>query len=127
MASALTFLVNENPSQDITMLDSFIDHHVFEHLMFQNLKELIKNSEEIEIDSSYDFRPDKLSVEYYNTNFFYPVILAANKIGSILQFKSEYLNNKCLIPNIDVVKNILSKYQEKQNQILINEKQRKIQ
>ncbi len=108
MASAKSFLVNANPMQDVRMLDSFIDPHLFEHPMFKNLELLVTNSTEMVIDARYNMRPDLLSYELYGTNFYYPVILVVNKIGSIFQFKAEYMNNRCLIPSVDVISNILT-------------------
>ncbi len=108
MASAKSFLVNANPIQDVRMLDSFIDPHIFEHPMFKNLEFLVTNSTEMVIDARYNMRPDLLSYELYGTNFYYPVILVVNKIGSIFQFKAEYMNNRCLIPSIDVISTVLT-------------------
>ncbi len=109
MASARSFLVNANPQQDIRMLDSFIDEHIFEHPMFNNIELLKKNSEEIIMDARYNFRPDLLSYEVYGTNFWYPAILIANNLGSIFQFKDEYLNNKCLVPSPAILMSIMDK------------------
>ncbi len=109
MASAKSFLVNDNPYQDIRMLDSFTDPHIFDHPMFQNLDVLRENSSEVIIDARYNLRPDLLSYEIYGTNFYYPAILIVNKIGSILQFKAEYLNNRCLIPSVSVLTQLLNK------------------
>ncbi len=107
MASAKSFIVNDNPIQDVRMLDSFIDPHVFDHPMFKNMTLLTENSTEFIIDARYNFRPDLLSYELYGTNFWYPVILTVNKLGSIFQFKAEYMNNKCLIPNPNIISQIL--------------------
>ncbi len=106
MASAISFLVNANPAQDVNVLDSFIDPHVFDQILIENLAIILANSQEIIIDARYNLRPDLLAYENYGTNFYYPVILVANKLGSIFQFKAEYLNNKCLLPSLDVVQSM---------------------
>jgi len=108
MASAISILINDNAVQDIRMLDSFTNCHIFEHDMAKHFQLLLRNSELITIDAKYDLRPDLLSYEFYGTNFWYPAILLVNKLGSVLQFKSEYLNNKCHIPNKDIILQILS-------------------
>jgi hypothetical protein len=108
MASALSFVVNDNIREDLRMVDSFIDCHPFDHPLFLNLEKLIENSNEIEIDMKYDFRPDKLSYQYYGTNFWYPAILTVNRVGSIFQFTADYLNRKCLIPKQDYLNNLLT-------------------
>jgi len=107
MASAISILVNDNAVQNVMLLDSLTEYHIFEQKMIKHNKELLTKVTEIELDARYDFRPDKLSYESYGTNFWYPAILVANKLGSILQFKSAYLNKKCLLPNKDVIQKIL--------------------
>ncbi len=108
MASALSFLVNANPSQDVRLLNQYIDWHIFDQYLTKNAQLLTQNSTEIVIDSRYNLRPDLLSYETYGTNFWYPAILVVNKIGSILQFKAEYLNNKCLIPSAEIIHKLIS-------------------
>ncbi len=110
MASAISFLVNDNPDQDVRMLDSFVDPHIFEHPIFQNITALTANSTKVIMDARYNLRPDLLSFEMYGTNFWYPSILAVNKLGSIFQFKAEYLNNQCLIPSAEQLLKILQEY-----------------
>ena len=107
MASALSLLVNDNPEQHVELLDTFTNCHIFEHQLTQQCPQLIESATEIIMDQRYDYRPDLLSYEHYGTNFWYPAILIVNKIGSILQFKSEYLNNRCLIPQKEIIINII--------------------
>jgi hypothetical protein len=103
MAKAISIWVNDNPIQDVRQLNTFSYPRVFENPLLEHFDYLVKNSTEITIDARYNLRPDLLSYEMYGTNFWYPVILMVNKVGSIFQFKAEYLNNKCLIPNRDAV------------------------
>jgi hypothetical protein len=107
MASAISFLVNDNPVQNVKMLDAFTNCHIFEHQMAKHYNTLVKNAKEIEIGERYDLRPDLLSYENYGTNFWYPAILTVNKLGSILQFKSSYLNKKCLVPSYDDIVKVM--------------------
>ncbi len=120
MASAQSFLVNENPRQDTRMLDMFVDPQIFANQLFKNNGLLLQNSTQIPVDARYNLRPDLLSFELYGTNFYYPAILAVNKLGSIFQFKAEYLNNKCLVPSIDVLETILQKANVDLQQKLLN-------
>ncbi len=119
MASAISFLVNDNPIQDVRLLNQYIDWHIFDQYLTKNIGLLIQNSNEIIIDSRYNLRPDLLSFETYGTNFWYPAILAVNKIGSILQFKAEYLNNKCLVPSSDIIQRIISEAVAEENKKII--------
>ncbi len=114
MASAKSFIVNDNPNQDIRMLDSFTDPHIFEHPMFQNITTLTANSTKIIMDARYNLRPDLLSFKMYGTNFWYPAILVVNKLGSIFQFKAEYLNNQCLVPSAEQLLKLLQDYSKEQ-------------
>ncbi len=107
MASARSFLVNDNPAQDVSLLNSFVNPHVFDQLLVKNNELLTTNSEEIIISFRYNLRPDLLSYELYGTNFWYPAILSVNKLGSIFQFKAEYLNNKCLVPSKSVLEQVI--------------------
>jgi hypothetical protein len=75
--------------------------------MAKHYNTLVKNAKEIEIGERYDLRPDLLSYENYGTNFWYPAILTVNKLGSILQFKSSYLNKKCLVPSYDDIVKVM--------------------
>ena len=109
MLSSKSFLVNDNiVSKDSSVLNEFIDWHVFNNLFTKNKKSLVKNAATVEIDARYDYRPDLLSYKYYGEDFYYPVILIANNIGSMLQFKSGTLDNKCLIPNLGDVQSIIA-------------------
>ncbi len=108
MASAQSFLVNTNPNYDVRLLDQYIDWHIFDQYVTKNIDTLSKNSTEIIIDARYNLRPDLLSYEVYGSNFWYPVILAVNKLGSIFQFKAEYLNNTCLVPSVDAVETLIN-------------------
>ena len=103
------FLVNSNISfKDTKPIDKFIEPHIFDNALIRKRGELIDSSVIIEIDARYDFRPDRLAYEYYNQDFWYPALLVANNIGSMLQFKAEFLNHKCRIPNIEVLRKILN-------------------
>ncbi len=128
MATALSFLVNDNPAQDVSLLDSFINPRIFEQFLTKNNQQLIDMSTEITIDARYNLRPDLLSYEMYGSNFWYPAILSANKLGSIFQFKAEYLNNRCLIPNPDRLVKMLQEenvelFKRKKKEELKNQKQ----
>jgi len=116
MASAISFLVNDNYMQDVRLLDQYVDWHIFDQYIIKNIDKLIMNSTLVTIDARYNFRPDLLSYEIYGTNFWYPAILAVNKLGSILQFKAELLNNSCLIPSANIIKQLISKAAAEQRQ-----------
>ncbi len=107
MASAKSFLVNDNPLQNVLLLDSFVDPHIFNQVLIKNNEILIKYATEMVIDARYNLRPDLLSYELYGTNFWYPAILSINKLGSIFQFKAEQLGNRCLVPSQDSLAKVI--------------------
>jgi hypothetical protein len=108
MATSNGFTVNDNQyTKDTRILDLFLEPHIFLNELVKRKPELTKNSVEIEIDSRYDFRPDRLAFEYYGQDFWFPAILLANNLGSILQFKADTLGFKCRIPNADTIIDIL--------------------
>jgi hypothetical protein len=108
VASAQSFTVNDNPlKKDTRAINTFIEPKIFMNKLIKKRQELITNSTIHEIDSRYDYRPDKLAYEIYGQDFWYPVILIANDLGSILQFKSGNMNFKCKTPSLSVIKNIL--------------------
>ncbi len=114
MADNAAFLVNWNDRVlDTTVIDSFIDWHVFENIFIKNKEFLEQDCIIREIDARYDFRPDLLSTEIYGEDFYYPIILIVNNLGSMLQFKSDLLNNKCKIPKYSKIKALLDKEKNK--------------
>jgi hypothetical protein len=90
------------------MIDSFTSLEVFENIFIKNKKLLEKNATIKEIDSRYDYRPDTLAYEVYGQDFYYPAILIANNLGSIIQFKSSNMSNKCKIPSQDDINKLIS-------------------
>jgi len=103
------FLVNSNPNYKNTeLLNEFIEPHIFINRLIRHRNELILSSEEIEIDARFDYRPDRLAGLYYNQDFWFPAILVANGLGSILQFKAETLNHKCLIPSAIIIQQLMN-------------------
>jgi hypothetical protein len=109
MAIATGFTVNDNvTTKNTDLIDLFIEPHIFMNELIKNRSELILNSKTVEIDSRYDYRPDRMAYEHYGQDFWYPAILIANNIGSILQFKAKELGFSCRIPSADVIKEIIN-------------------
>lgn len=108
MARAEHILVNVNPyMKDTNAINQFTNEHLFNNILIKNHTTLVKESNQIDIDERYDYRPDKLAYEIYGEDFYYPAILIANNLGSLLQFKAEIMNYKCLVPKAAVVRSIL--------------------
>jgi len=89
-------------------INEYSKEHLYENsFMLLDTEFIQQNSFKININDVYKFRPDRLSYKYYGSSTAYPIILAANNIGSIYQFKPELLNNECYIPTIEFVSKYL--------------------
>lgn len=108
MAQAQSILVNDNPLvKDTKVIDTFIEPHVFLNKMIRGTASLNKNATVVDIDARHDFRPDRLAYEYYGQDFWYPAILIANNLGSMLQFNAETLNFKVNMPDVADIRRII--------------------
>jgi hypothetical protein len=108
MATSNGFTVNDNKyTKDSRMLNLFLEPHIFLNALIKRKHELFQKSISIEIDSRYDFRPDRLAFDYYGQDFWFPAILLVNNLGSSLQFKADNLGFKCKIPDASVIIDIL--------------------
>ena len=109
MATAQSFLVNDNPlHKDTQIIDMYIEPHIFMNKIITHRTELLNSSQIIDIDPRYDYRTDRLAYDLYGQDFWYPAILAVNNMGSLLQFKAETLNFKCKIPSAEAIQSIIS-------------------
>ena len=109
MAQAQSLIVNDNKTEkDTRAINTFIEHHIFMNRLLKFKRELDASSTIVEIDSRYNFRPDRLAYEHYGEDFWYPAILLVNNMGSMLQFKADILNYKCKIPSSELIQTILS-------------------
>lgn len=105
-----SFLVNDNPqTKDFKITDTFIDHHIFENVFLKYRSILERNLIRKVIDSRYDFRPDLLAFNLYGEDFWYPAILIVNDLGSMFQFKADYLNHECLVPAAQDIQEVILK------------------
>jgi hypothetical protein len=110
MASALSFTVNDNKTlKNLEAINTFIEPRIFMNKLIKNRRLIINNSKIIELDPRYDIRPDKMAYEYNADDFWYPAILNAKNLGSILQFKAGNMSFKCNIPNKKIISTILGK------------------
>ena len=105
MASILLNVI-EN---DTTYINNLSKTKVFDNFFNKNLN-LFNNDNYLthKMDESYNFRPDKVAFEIYGDDFYYPIILFCNEIGSqmfftvdILGTEIKYLDPK-LLPQIQL-------------------------
>ena len=111
MAKADSVLVNDNPLfKNTSLIDSFTEPLIFNNVLIKHREAvLLCECDDITIDERYNYRPDRLAYEIYGQDFWYPAILIANNIGSMLQFKAESLNFKCKVPRKTHVEKLVNK------------------
>ena len=78
-----------NNEQDSKFLDNW--NKIVPQNIFNKNKNLfrLENYNVFDIDSSYNFRPDKIAYKVYKNDYYYPIILICNNIGSFLQFNTD--------------------------------------
>lgn len=95
---------------NLTLLDSISNANIFDNfLKFESELKNPKNYIIKPMDSSYDFRPDKLAMEIYKDQSLYPAILICNNVCSLLQFRPSLLNYSVKIPTKEIIDTIISK------------------
>ncbi len=105
---AQSILVNDNVIiKDTEVINSFIEPHIFLNKMIRGTHDLKKNAIIVDMDARHDFRPDRLAYEYYGQDFWYPAILIANNLESMLQFNAETLNFKVNMPDVADIRRII--------------------
>lgn len=106
-----------NPKEfNAWFVNEFTNPKIFENILLQNLRYFGKHNTELrKIDSSYNYRPDKLCYELYGQELWYPVILSLNNIGSVLQFKPDNFGNKIIVPSRQSLINLLDRINKTRN------------
>ena len=92
--------------QDSTFLNSF---NCIVPLNFYNKNKslfITNNYLTFDIDESYNHRPDRVAYKVYGIDYYYPLILVCNNIGSILQFNISKVGHKIYYLNPIYLQNI---------------------
>lgn len=69
----------------------------------KNLFYLLRNSQEVEFESKYKYRPDYLSYDYYGTTVLADLLMYVNSVFSLEDFDLE----KVVIPSLESITFIL--------------------
>ena len=97
-------------STNLALLNSISEANIFDSfLKFETDLKNPNNYTIDQMDSTYDFRPDKLAKEKYNDQTLYPAILICNDVCSLLQFRPALLNFSVKIPTPEIISYIISK------------------
>jgi disulfide oxidoreductase YuzD len=79
------------------------------NIFFKNKYGLIKNSDIKLFDNQqWHMNPLKYSQDIYQNQYYYPIILMCNNIGSICDFNSIKLNNQIYTPKLKDILNLFS-------------------
>ncbi len=79
------------------------------NIIYKNKKGLIDSAETVKFrSSSWNYNPMQFCVDFYERQYYYPVILVSNNIGSIYEFTQQNLNNKIIAPKLSVIISLLS-------------------
>jgi hypothetical protein len=69
----------------------------------KNLFYLLKNSEEIDFELKYKYRPDYLSYDYYGTTILWELLMYVNGVFSVEEFNL----TKVVVPSLSSITEIL--------------------
>jgi len=61
----------------------------------------------VEVSDKYKYRPERVALQYYGQESFYPLILAANNLGTLFQFIPSQLNNQVKLLKSDIIRSLL--------------------
>lgn len=81
----------------------------FSNQIFRNRKVLIQKAVRVRFsEDSWKQNPQLFCEQYYTDQYYYPVILICNGLGSIYQFTKDNLPNGIIAPERSVIGQLLS-------------------
>lgn len=94
---------------DTTVLDLYINPEIIGNILNDRIHFLQKpeNLEVINVSDIYKYRPERLALQYYGSESYYPIILAANNIGTLFHFVPSKFNNTIKMVKLDVLRQLL--------------------
>jgi hypothetical protein len=101
--------ITYNTQVNTQALDSYLDPGIDTNIILNNLQYLKQDKNLVEVDCPdiYKYRPDRIAYQYYGDCNFFPLVLAANNLGSLLQFVPSRFGNKIKLIKSQVIKNLL--------------------
>jgi len=96
-------------SLNTIVYDQYLDPSIMGNLINDNINFLTRKENIIivEVQDNYKYRPELIALQYYGSEQFYPLILAANGVGSLLQFIPSRFNYQIKLIKHDAVSKIL--------------------
>lgn len=79
------------------------------NIFYKNRKGLIDSCKTVDFNNEkWNYNPMQFCQDEYKKQYYYPVILICNRIGSIYDFNHNTLNGKIKVPDINIIVSILS-------------------
>lgn len=93
---------------DFKKIDKEYSNSILKNVFFINKKLLIENSKQEEFLHKYNMNPRLVSLDYYNNQNFYNIILTANNLYSVFNFNHTFFEKKKLIiPNLSTIRKLI--------------------
>lgn len=91
-------------------IDDFKDPVIVGSIIMDNMNTLLNpdNVVKVNVPDNYKYRPERLALDYYGNESLYPLILAANNIGTLFHFIPELFNNTMNIPKASIIKQLFN-------------------
>lgn len=101
------FKYQDNNSQRVL---SEFKKPIFSNIFFRNLDYLLRKCNSVKFDKDrWIMRPHIFCEDYYGIQYFYPVILLVNNLGSIFDFSVDnFISRKILVPPESEIINVLN-------------------
>jgi uncharacterized membrane protein len=89
--------------------DQYLEPSIIGNVINDNIHYLlnVENIVFIDVPDTYKYRPELVALQYYGSEQYYPLILAANNIGSLLQFVPSRFNNQIKMIRSEVIQKLL--------------------
>jgi hypothetical protein len=98
-----------NKDLDSVMYDLYLEPTILGNIINDRIHYIQRpeNLVLIDVPDTYKYRPERIALQYYGSEQYYPIILAANNIGSLLQFIPSEFNNKIKMVKSEVIQKLL--------------------
>ena len=95
---------------DTTVLDQYLDPTILGNILNDRIHYIQKeeNLVIINVPDTFKYRPERIARQYYGSESYYPIILAANNIGSIMDFVPSRFNNQIKMLKSEVIQKIFN-------------------
>ena len=105
-----TTILYDYTEKDSSILDAIENVNSINNFYY-NLQPLLieENLDEIFFNEKFQYRPDIVAKQVYQNEFFYPIILLSNNIGSITFFDIPNIGNTIKYLKPELINYILSK------------------